>query len=70
MKSSFVSARRVFVTAFLVLAALGVMGPLVQGCDEVANCSSCGSGDVYWDGKADRCRDRDNGQFVQSCCCE
>lgn len=32
-------------------------------------CTDCGSGNIYWDTGANRCRDNSNGQFVKSCCC-
>jgi DNA-directed RNA polymerase subunit M/transcription elongation factor TFIIS len=58
---------------------LGLVAPIFQGCGSgdsttssggsSATCTSCGSGDVYWDSNAKRCRDNDNGQFVKSCCC-
>jgi hypothetical protein len=60
------------------LMMLALASPLYQGCGgdsatssggSSATCTSCGSGDVYWDSGAKRCRDNDNGQFVKSCCC-
>jgi hypothetical protein len=38
-------------------------GPTSSGCGD------CGSGDVYWDASVERCRDREDGRFVKSCCC-
>ena len=67
------AVRRAVLTAVLIAAILAVVSPLLQGCGEEnpasASCTDCGSGDVYWDTSVDRCRDRDNGQFVKSCCC-
>lgn len=64
--------------ALLGFSLLILASPLFQGCEEDSTtssggssetCTSCGSGDVYWDNNAERCRDNDNGQFVKSCCC-
>lgn len=63
-------------TAAILLLAFALGLPLgMQGCAKSnptgpsVGCSDCGSGNVYWDTSADRCRDRSNGQFVKSCCC-
>jgi len=64
---------RVAIVCLVAILMLGIANSFL-GCGDDANptsasCSSCGSGDVYWDTNADRCRDNDNGQFVKSCCC-
>jgi hypothetical protein len=55
----------------LLLMLWAVSFAVSSSCSKspTAPCSSCGSGDVYWDSGVDRCRDHANGQFVKSCCC-
>ena len=64
--------RRVVLVLVLLVTLLTPTLLSLVGCEEdpVAACDgNCGSGDVYWDESAERCRDRDNGRFVKSCCC-
>lgn len=71
-------SRKVLLGVVMGFTLVAAMSPLFQGCGDdstapsggsSATCTSCGSGDVYWDSNAERCRDNDNGQFVKSCCC-
>lgn len=55
-----------------ILALCLILGSLSCSSDNgptSSGCGGCGSGDVYWDGGANRCRDNSNGHFVKSCCC-
>lgn len=65
-------ARFVLSTLILAFTLIGLTQGLISCSDDnpTAACDgNCGSGDVYWDESVDRCRDRDNGQVVKSCCC-
>jgi DNA-directed RNA polymerase subunit M/transcription elongation factor TFIIS len=56
-------------TSFLSLSAICSSCSKDDAGPTSVGCSDCGSGNVYWDSNAKRCRDRENGRFVKSCCC-